>query len=70
MTGRLRTPTDCDNMNHRRPDAPVGHCPQCGKVVNESLRRSASCNEAAHAAARRRQVDFCVHCGLQLIVYR
>lgn len=56
-------------MNHRRPDARVGHCPQCGAVVNESLRTS-SCVEADHAAARRRQVEWCVNCGLQLIVHR
>lgn len=56
-------------MNHRRPDAPVAHCPQCGQVVNPNL-GAASCSDADHAAARRRQVDYCVHCGLQLIVYR
>jgi hypothetical protein len=55
-------------MNHRRPDAPVGHCPQCGEVVNEAL-HSARCADADHAAARRRQTEFCVHCGLQLIVH-
>jgi len=59
----------CDNMNHRRADAPVGHCPQCGGVVNAALRKT-SCSEAEHAAARRRQTEFCVHCGAQLIVVR
>ena len=69
MSQRLRTPTECDNMNHRRADARVAHCPQCGGVVNASL-RSHACNEADHAAARRRQVEYCVNCGTQLIVHR
>jgi hypothetical protein len=53
-------------MNHRRADAPVAHCPQCGAVVNEAL-RGGSCNETRHAAARRRQLEYCVDCGTQLI---
>jgi hypothetical protein len=53
-------------MNHRRRDAPVGHCPQCGGTVNEAI-RAQSCSEAEHAAARRRQSAFCVNCGAKLI---
>jgi hypothetical protein len=66
---RNKTATLCDNMNHRRPDARVAHCPQCGGLLNEAL-RVASCSEADHAAARRRQIEFCVDCGTQLIVMR
>jgi hypothetical protein len=57
----------CDNMNHRRKDSPVAHCPQCGRVVNERLTR-ARCEEQRHAEARRRQSSYCVDCGQQLIV--
>ena len=56
----------CDNMNHRRVDAPVAHCPECGGVVNARL-APVGCNEAKHAAARRRQSRFCVDCGTQLV---
>jgi len=56
----------CENMNHRRTDAPVGHCPQCGRVVNER-KHMANCSDAAHARARREMSVFCVHCGTRLI---
>jgi hypothetical protein len=69
MTGRLRNPNACDNMNHRRSNAPVGHCPKCGGIVNAGF-RTHSCSEVEHAAARRRQAVFCVHCGVQLIFNR
>jgi hypothetical protein len=59
-------PNPCDNMNHRRADAPVGHCPQCGGIVNDRI-RVAPCTEPAHATARRHQSRFCVDCGLQLV---
>jgi hypothetical protein len=59
----------CDNMNHRRQDAPVGHCPQCGGVVNSSI-VAAPCDASKHAAARRRQSAYCVDCGLMLISQR
>jgi hypothetical protein len=59
----------CDNMNHRRRDAPVGHCPECGGVVNP-LVRNAGCDESKHAVARRRQSMFCVDCGSRLIASR
>jgi len=56
-------------MNHRRRDAPVGHCPECGGVVNAAVAARA-CDETKHAAARRRQSRFCVDCGTQLVVDR
>jgi len=56
----------CDNMNHRRRDAPVGHCPECGGVVNAE-RAAKGCDESKHAAARRRQSIFCVDCGARLM---
>jgi rRNA maturation protein Nop10 len=56
----------CDNMNHRRPDAPVSHCPQCGGVVNARIPAQA-CSTQKHDAARRRQSVFCVDCGTQLV---
>jgi hypothetical protein len=59
----------CDNMNHRRRDAPVSHCPQCGGSVNDQV-RSAPCSETKHAAARRRQSAYCVDCGTALIIGR
>ena len=63
------TPNLCDNMNHRRPNAPVAHCPNCGSVVNDGL-RAKSCTEGEHAAARKRLTVFCVRCGVQLIFGR
>jgi hypothetical protein len=59
----------CDNMNHRRSDAPVPYCPQCGAVVNADVPRR-TCSTEEHAVARRRGSDFCVGCGVQLIVRR
>jgi hypothetical protein len=53
-------------MNHRRANAPVAHCSQCGEIVNGDI-RSSPCGETEHAAARLRQLVFCVHCGTQLI---
>jgi uncharacterized Zn finger protein len=56
----------CENMNHRRSNAPVAHCPSCGGVVNEAM-RNRSCREAEHAVSRREGSVFCVHCGTRLI---
>ncbi|MCW5892641.1 MAG: hypothetical protein KIT14_19175 [bacterium] len=67
--GRPRRPIACDNMNHRRAGAPVGHCPQCGVVVNPQV-AAPDCTAERHAAARRRQSVYCVDCGQQLIVAR
>ncbi len=61
-----RSGVACENMNHRRQDAPVAHCPQCGSVVNPSI-VAAPCTDAKHAAARRRQSAYCVDCGGMLI---
>jgi rRNA maturation protein Nop10 len=59
-------PNPCMNMNHRRSDAPVSHCPQCGGVVNSGI-TPRHCTEEAHATARRQQSIFCSHCGKQLV---
>jgi hypothetical protein len=69
MTGSRRQPNPCGNMNHRRANAPVGHCPWCGGVVNAAVRTDA-CTEEHHALGRRRHTVFCVHCGIRLIVTR
>ena len=61
--------TTCENMNHRRRDAPVSHCPQCGGVVNAGL-LDRPCDGSRHATARREGRAFCVDCGTQLIVAR
>ncbi len=58
--------SSCDNMNHRRPNSPVGFCPQCGGPVNRSV-ASMGCDGDKHAAARRRQSAYCVDCGEKLI---
>ena len=67
MMGRFEQTAQCDNMNHRRRDAPVGHCPQCGGVVNQAF-STQRCSELDHATARRRQNIFCVNCGTRLVV--
>jgi hypothetical protein len=56
----------CSNLNHRRADAPVRNCPQCGGVVNDRVRMS-SCTDAEHMAARRSHAAYCINCGTQLI---
>ena len=66
---RMIVPIACDNMNHRRPNSPVAHCPQCGRVVNDRMTRG-RCEEQRHADARRRQSEYCVDCGQHLIVPR
>jgi hypothetical protein len=66
MTGRSRQTNACDNVNHHRANAPVGHCPQCGGVVNGAI-RARSCSEDEHVTARRHHATFCVHCGTRLI---
>ena len=63
------SPIPCENMNHRRPNAPVPHCPQCGRVVNGQIARR-SCSAEEHAVSRRQGSVFCVGCGAQLIVGR
>jgi ribosomal protein L37AE/L43A len=66
MPQPLRRSPSCPNLNHRRSDAPVGHCPVCGEMVNARF-HVAGCSEESHAASRRQQNEYCVHCGLQLI---
>jgi uncharacterized protein with PIN domain len=66
MMGQFQRANPCDNMNHRRRDAPVSHCPQCGGTVNEAIRAKV-CSETEHATARRHQNTFCVNCGTKLI---
>jgi hypothetical protein len=61
--------TSCPNLNHRRGDAPVRYCPQCGGTVN-SDHPIGKCTEDRHAAARRQQSAFCAHCGVRLIAAR
>lgn len=62
----MRQPNPCENMNHRRSNAPIAHCPACGYVVNDAISGRA-CTEADHAAERRRQNAFCTGCGAELI---
>jgi ribosomal protein S27AE len=54
----------CDNMNHRRDDAPVRFCPKCGEVANIIVKQ---CSVEEHAESRMNRNKHCVHCGLQLI---
>jgi hypothetical protein len=61
--------TSCPNLNHRRSDAPVRYCPQCGGTVN-SDHPIVPCTEDRHTAARRQQSTYCAHCGLRLIAAR
>jgi hypothetical protein len=67
--GRFGQSDACSNLNHRRADAPVSHCPQCGSVVNERI-PAKQCSETHHAAARRERAAFCVDCGTRLIFDR
>lgn len=55
-------PNPCENLNHRRSDAPVRFCPQCGKVVNAQISLK-HCSEVNHDKSRRRHNFFCVDCG-------
>jgi hypothetical protein len=56
----------CENMNHRRRNAPVSYCPQCGGVVNAALPHT-QCDRPKHAVAVRQHRVFCVDCGTRLI---
>jgi hypothetical protein len=55
----------CTNLNHRRTDAPVRHCPHCGEVVNTAA-RPGRCHSARHDARRKDGSSFCVDCGARL----
>ena len=69
MQRAARPWTQCDNLNHLRPNAPIRNCPQCGIVVNPS-RDAAKCDEATHAARRKQQSNHCIDCGAMLIARR
>ena len=69
MTGTMHRPTSCDNMNHRRANSPVAHCPECGGVVNRAI-PAQHCSDEKHAVSRRQRSVFCVDCGTQLVVRR
>jgi predicted RNA-binding Zn-ribbon protein involved in translation (DUF1610 family) len=58
--------TSCSNLNHRRSDAPVRFCPQCGEVVNRGVAIN-RCRESVHAHKRQNRDEFCVDCGERLI---
>jgi rRNA maturation protein Nop10 len=62
----IRLGTSCPNLNHRRGDAPVRYCPQCGGTVN-SAHPIVACPADRHTAARRQQSVFCAYCGVRLI---
>jgi predicted RNA-binding Zn-ribbon protein involved in translation (DUF1610 family) len=66
MMQQWRRTNSCENLNHRRANAPVRHCPGCGGVVNDRV-RAQQCSETQHAAARRERSVFCADCGTQLI---
>jgi hypothetical protein len=59
----------CPNFNHRRADAPVRNCPNCGDVVNAKV-RAIVCTVVRHDVQRRSQSAFCVDCGEQLATVR
>jgi hypothetical protein len=58
----------CTNLNHRRPDAPVRHCPSCGAVVNATV-KPLRCPLARHDARRKEGSAFCVDCGERLATH-
>jgi hypothetical protein len=55
----------CSNLNHRRSDAPVRACPQCGGIVNARI-AAKQCSEDAHASKRKDGDAFCLNCGTPL----
>ena len=56
----------CPNFNHKRSDAPVRFCPNCGEVVNNNVPIS-KCSDERHAKMRMNRAMYCVDCGEQLI---
>jgi hypothetical protein len=56
----------CINLNHRRRDAPVRCCPNCGQVVNAKVVQ-VQCPSTRHDVKRRSGSTFCVDCGDRLI---
>lgn len=57
----------CNNLNHGRSNAPVRHCPTCGEVVNDAVKKE-TCSEEKHAIQRRQRSTYCVDCGLRLVM--
>jgi ribosomal protein L34E len=66
MQRAARPWTQCDNLNHLRPNAPIRHCPQCGRMVNGE-RGAGACDAAVHANRRKQQSAYCIDCGFELI---
>jgi len=58
--------TSCPNFNHRRSNAPVRFCPDCGEVVNDAV-PAQKCSKDKHAEKRRELSKYCSDCGEQLI---
>ncbi len=56
----------CPNLNHRTSNASVRCCPNCGKVVNDTIPIK-QCSGQLHAQRRMNRSKFCVDCGEQLI---
>lgn len=61
-------PNPCANLNHRRRESPVSHCPDCGHVVNAHL-SVRECSDSKHAVARRQRSAYCIDCGTKLVVH-
>jgi hypothetical protein len=59
----------CPNDNHGRAIITIRFCPNCGVVVNESIRARA-CTVAEHARRRRVRNIYCVDCGQGLVQQR
>ncbi len=59
----------CSNLNHRRANAPVRCCPNCGDVVIEGMPKR-HCGDEEHAIKRRERNKYCTLCGDQLIQNR
>ncbi len=59
----------CSNLNHRRVNAPVRCCPNCGEVVNKGM-PTGHCDDGEHAIKRRQRNKYCTLCGDQLIQNR
>ena len=56
----------CPNFYHRRTNAPVRFCSQCGDVVNDAI-PIRQCTEEAHTVKRRNRQKYCVDCGEPLV---
>lgn len=58
-------PVSCPNFNHRKANAPVRGCPNCGGIVNPNVRPQ-KCGEQEHAHRRKNGDLFCTACCEQL----